>query len=92
MPCAIAMPKAGAGLYFWEQPLHETPDRRDEALIALGEAKESTYYGYELGELFVHDGLHLHAIAGDRVAEPGEVRATLQGHGIFTQGSWQIYW
>lgn len=89
---AIAIPEAGAGLYIWPRALTDVPDHSPQALKTVGREVEPEFHGYRLGELFVHDGGHLHAIAADRVAAPGEVRVTYQGHGIFTGGAWQIYW
>ena len=49
-------------------------------------------FRYALGELFVHDGDHLHRIAADHPMASGERRLTLQGHGARLDGRWWLYW
>ncbi len=79
----IAIPAAGAGLYTW--PILHGEDRRPTEA-------DATYHPYALGDLFVHDGAHLHQIAADRPLNPGEERVTFQGHGVLDDGVWQLYW
>jgi hypothetical protein len=42
--------------------------------------------------MIVHSGLTVHQAVIGKDLKPSEHRITLQGHGLFTQGSWQIYW
>ncbi len=79
----IAMPAAGAGLYVW-------PITHGEPVPA--DPPGATYHPYALGDLFIHDGFHLHQIAADRPMFEGEERVTFQGHGVLDDGVWQLYW
>lgn len=79
----ITIPAAGAGLYVW--PIthgQAVPDAPPDA----------TYHAYRVGDLFLHDGFHLHQIAADRPMNEGEERVTFQGHGVLDDGVWQLYW
>jgi hypothetical protein len=89
---AVAMPADGAGLHTWPIMHGDVADTSDAGLAAAASQTTSTYHPYVLGELFVHDGSHLHRIAADRQVRPGESRVTFQGHGILQDGAWQLYW
>ncbi|MCA9549755.1 MAG: hypothetical protein KC933_06945 [Myxococcales bacterium] len=89
---AVAMPADGAGLHTWPIKHGEVQDTSDSGLAAAAAKTTSTYHPYALGELFVHDGSHLHQIAADRRGVPGESRVTFQGHGLEVDGVWQLYW
>lgn len=88
----ICIPKAGAGLDVWpihyDSTEHQTNAQAGEAFASV----QRTYHAYRLGELLIHDGSHLHAIAAGHEVAPHDLRVTLQGHGQFTQGAWQLYW
>lgn len=86
---AIITPAAGAGLYLWDlQPGEDLgPPSHEEAAEAKRRSIE-----YNVGELFIHTGDHLHMIDADRAVMPGESRVTLQGHGRRTNGAWILYW
>lgn len=91
----IALPKKGSGLNLWDITLTgrdalQTNENKQE----LGKQiiKKKTFHPYRLGEMIIHSGLTAHqAIIGDDLKE-GEDRITLQGHALFSQGSWQLYW
>lgn len=89
---AVAMPEDGAGLYTWPVLHQDVTDTSDAGLAAAAAATTPTYHPYVLGELFIHDGSHLHRIAADRSIRPKERRVTFQGHGIEVDGTWQLYW
>lgn len=88
----ITIPEAGAGLRMWPILHEETLAQDDDALEALYAASAPEYHAYTPGELFLHDGRHLHQIAADHPMRTGEVRMTFQGHGVFDDGAWQLYW
>ncbi len=89
---AVALPTGGAGLNTWEfqhnEYLKMTPTEVDTHFETL----EPTYHPYALGELVIHTGSKLHAIAADLEMGPEDARVTYQGHGQFTEGQWHLYW
>ena len=89
---AVALPEDGAGLYIWPLTHEQTRELNDADFDTQVRAVEPEYQGYTLGELFVHDGSHLHSIASDRKMVSGESRVTYQGHAIRVDGEWQLYW
>ena len=84
---AFRVPAAGAGLDVW-------PARWDEGSgvdLSAASAPPSSI-GYGVGELLVHDGLTLHRMAPVADVAPGDVRITLQGHGLEIAGVVHLYW
>jgi hypothetical protein len=45
-----------------------------------------------VGGMALHSGFNYHQVAPMQNAQPDDVRITFQGHGLFCQGSWQLYW
>ena len=89
---AINLPKAGGGLYIWDIESEDYTGKPGSSLVALSQQCSPILHEYNLGELLLHDGNHLHQIAADRPLAPEEERLTLQGHGLLTGGVWQLYW
>ena len=88
----LVIPAAGAGLDLWPITHAETSERSEDALRELFATTPPTHHAYTPGELFVHDGHHLHRIAADRPMIDGEQLMTFQGHAVLDQGAWQLYW
>ncbi len=89
---AISLPKFGGGLNIWEvrhQEIVETPHSEIQQLI---KSKHKRFYPYQVGQLIIHSGHTIHQAAPAKNIQPDDERITLQGHGIFSQGSWQLYW
>lgn len=89
---ALALPKSGAGIYVWDLQLDETIDLSQTELLNLVNSREKRIHSYKVGSLALHSGLNYHQVAPLRNMQPDEVRITLQGHSLFCQGSWQLYW
>jgi hypothetical protein len=89
---SIALPRSGAGLRVWTQELTQDVkvDKRDEFLAAYTKLPFELH-PYTEGNLVVHSGNLVHQIATGPRTE-GSNRITLQGHGVFCDGIWQIYW
>jgi hypothetical protein len=82
----VCMPSAGGGLDIWPH-YHGS----DDLELLLAEPLEPEYYPYELGKLYIHDGLTPHRVCSVAPMESGEFRVTLQGHGIHTASGIAIY-
>jgi hypothetical protein len=88
---AIEQPPDGAAMDVW--PLRYA----DAVLINVpvtewAETRPPHRMAYADGGITVHDGDILHAIGSRSAGEPGGRRLTLQGHGIFLDGAWILYW
>lgn len=55
-------------------------------------SRAKRFYPYQVGQLIIHSGHTIHQAAPGKNLQPDDERITLQGHGIFSQGSWQLYW
>jgi hypothetical protein len=47
---------------------------------------------YTVGRVVVHSGHLLHQAAGVTKVAVTDERITLQGHGVFADGAWRLYW
>jgi len=83
----VAIPTAGAGIDFW----WDATDKEVEAYMAEDTLPEPDFVPYELGKLYVHDGKTPHRIASVAPIPEGEIRLTLQGHGIHVTDGILVY-
>lgn len=74
----VAVPAAGAGIEFCFRN-----DRDPRGTLHVEP--------YRLGELLIHSGRALHRRAHLAATDLCE-RITLQGHGLFLNGAWTLYW
>jgi len=88
---AIALPQYGGGLNMWELHYHETRGRKI-SLPELLTYRAQSFHAYAIGQLVLHSGHQLHQAAPAIKIQPTDERITIQGHGLFSQGHWQIYW
>lgn len=89
---AIALPTGGAGMYVWDLRLQETIGLSQEALTTRLNSREKQLCSYQEGSLSLHSGMYYHQVAPMPAMLPGDVRITLQGHGLMSHGVWQLYW
>jgi hypothetical protein len=87
----IKIPLAGAGIYFWDIRLEDVVNEEESAALSLVKKAKVCRESYSVGELICHPGHQLHRISPWH-SNPDEQRLTLQGHGIFLNGCWQLYW
>jgi hypothetical protein len=96
---AVQLPAAGGGLLVWGEltsaEVNELALERHlkqwEAVPALIEDKTPAYHPYRTGDLVIHSGHLVHQVAPWKWSA-GDARITLQGHGLFHDGAWHIYW
>lgn len=88
---AVKLPEEGGGLRTWEVDYYQVMamplDERKEFI----RAQTSALHLYEVGGWVCHSGNALHQIAPWH-CHPGDQRITLQGHGLFYDGAWNLYW
>lgn len=75
---AVELPNGVGGLDYW--PYYSDTDI--DAYVAKGTLPPPVHIPYELGVMYVHDGLTPHRIANPNGVGVGEHRITLQGHGV----------
>jgi arginine/lysine/ornithine decarboxylase len=64
----------------------------NQAITQIVAETPSFYQPYKIGELILHSGHILHQAAAGINLQPQDERITIQGHGVFSQGSWHLYW
>ncbi len=89
---SIALPESGAGLNYWDFGLERTNGMPQDQLRELLLASPKHYHPYRLGGMVVHSGLRYHQMAPMPAMKPGDERITLQGHGVRSNGVWQLFW
>lgn len=93
---SVALPTmAGLNLYD-HKPCNEATDAGSDRHVFscrdFGDGFRQEYHSYHVDELVVHKGLTVHQIAHSRYWGPGEVRLTLQGHGVCGTDACHVYW
>ena len=93
----IALPRGGGGLNTWdlsyeEQAAHFEATRTFMPVEETAKSRTRTFHPYTQGVLTLHSGHMLHQIAAVDQAYPDDERITLQGHGLYCDGAWTIYW
>ena len=92
----LRIPREGAGMYFWQ----DVPDRlltgpkapheMSAEQLAWFDAQKK-YVGYTVGEMVLHDGLTVHQLANPGRTTADEWRISLQGHGVLSEGQWELF-
>ena len=88
---AIRLPAGGGGLRVWDVDLFQVRERQLDEAKKLVRGARWKIHEYALGELVCHRGHLLHQIA-PWVSKPGDERITLQAHGLYFDGRWNLYW
>jgi len=96
----IALPLEGGGLNSWDlsyeghlaQIAKQNRAHQYSPLEELMRTHTRTYHAYECGTLTLHSGHTVHQIAPVEQAFPDDERITLQGHGLYCDGAWTLYW
>ena len=89
---AIAMPATGAGMYVWDLRMPETAGFDDAQLHEALAGRRRILCRYRRGAMAVHDGMSYHQVAPMDDPKPGEMRITLQGHGVPVGGVMRLFW
>lgn len=89
---AVRLPAAASGLDIWDlhyKEMQQMPAGFDP--IRESGNTERRFVGYQVGEMVIFDGHYLHRIAATHPVQPEDQRITLQGHCLFINGYWAIY-
>lgn len=92
----IKLPQLGGGLNVWDLTYDEyiyvrDPDNLGDVEV-MKRFRNKTVHPYKVGHIFIHGGHMLHQIAAIAQVNPGDERITLQGHGVYHNGEWLLYW
>ncbi|SOD89692.1 hypothetical protein [Streptomyces sp. Ag109_G2-15] len=92
----VRLPAAGGGLNLWdvshEQFRHALEKGWIESAADLKRFHALRYIPYTVGRMVIHSGHTLHQVAPSTRVEPDDERLTLQGHGVWCDGRWLLYW
>lgn len=88
----ITLPRSGSGLNYWDLPWFENRHRDEGELEELSKKTPKLFLSYELGTMVLHSGQFLHQIAPCPGMTEADTRVTLQGHAMFCDGAWRLYW
>lgn len=83
----VRLPAAGSSLRVWPCRYPEDLDR-----VAAIRQTEPEVVPYFPGRAIVHSGHVLHQIGVTPSVRPGDIRITLQGHGLVLDGALVLYW
>lgn len=103
---ALKLPAAGGGLTYWEaitlervraalaskgfSDIYQGYDTLN--IPSLANATPSSTIPYAVGSMVVHDSHVLHQMAGIEKTSVTDERITVQGHGVFADGAWRLFW
>ncbi|MEH2233770.1 MAG: hypothetical protein V7K71_29725 [Nostoc sp.] len=89
----IKLPKSGGGLNVWDfHYINNYSQAIAGDVEILKRFRTKTFHDYKVGEIVLHSGHTLHQIAPTTCIYPDDERITLQGHGLFCNGEWLLYW
>ncbi|GLW08065.1 hypothetical protein Misp01_31950 [Microtetraspora sp. NBRC 13810] len=92
----LRLPAAGGGLNLWNATYEDFQRAMSRGWIEgaadLQRFHPLHYVPYTPGHLFLHSGHILHQVAPSSRVEPGDERLTLQGHGVWCDDRWLLYW
>ncbi len=88
----IVLPEKGGGMFCWDIHHEDVKDLLHKDLEKRSQEEEPVLIEYTPGQAVVHEGLLLHQIAPAEGMQEGDERITLQGHGLFCDGAWHLYW
>jgi len=84
------------GLNTWDLSFEEQAAQLQASKFApveeIAQSRTRTFHPYTPGVLMLHSGHTLHQIAAVDQVYPDDERITLQGHGLYCDGAWTIYW
>lgn len=83
----------GGGLNVWDfNYINDYSQAIAGDVEILKRFRTKTFHNYKVGEIILHSGYTLHQIAPTTYIYPDDERITLQGHGLFCDGQWLLYW
>lgn len=94
---AVRLPGSGGGLNVWDATAYwdaqADPPRYDlEGAKSRLKSSKREYIPYETGVMVLHSGLRIHQVAGVKNPQTDDERISLQGHGLFCDGVWRLFW
>ncbi|MGI8745777.1 MAG: hypothetical protein ACR2NN_25015 [Bryobacteraceae bacterium] len=89
---SIALPKNGGGLNVWDVNYQDIAGLTPPEIAGLMSSRKPVYHSYRVGHLVLHSGHVVHQAAPGVDVQPEDERITLQGHGLYANGAWQLYW
>lgn len=88
----ITLPRCGSGLNYWDISWFENRNRPEMEIEALAKSTPMRFLPYNVGTMVIHSGQFLHQIAPCPGMTEEDTRVTLQGHALYCDGAWRLYW
>lgn len=89
---AVSLPRSGGGLNLWDI-YHQEVDKLSQVEFSnLIRESECKFCDYQVGTMIIHSGHQVHQIAPAKNIISSDTRITLQGHALFFDNAWQLYW
>lgn len=94
------LPIQGGGLTYWLQvpgEIIEVLEERGKWYHELDDAAQAWLAGnrqvlpYTIGKMAIHDCDTVHQVTNDTAMQEGDFRITMQGHGVFHDNRWLLY-
>ena len=89
---AISLPKSGGGLNLWDIHHQEVDKLSQVEFSNLILTSEKKFCNYRVGTMIIHSGHQVHQIAPVKNIISSDTRITLQGHALFFNNIWNVYW
>lgn len=96
---ALKLPSNGGGLYSWDEFFTIKRDdgyesNKNRMFETELNREDSEFHDYESGRMYLHSGNQFHQIAPFKDIQEGDMRITLQGHGILNKqnGKYLLFW
>jgi hypothetical protein len=89
---AISLPKSGGGLNLWDIHHQEVDKLSQFEFSNLIQKSEYKFCNYQVGTMIIHSGHQVHQIAPVKNMISSDTRITLQGHALFFDNAWHLYW
>ncbi|RKP46823.1 hypothetical protein [Trinickia fusca] len=87
----LGLPRAGAGLRLWSLRCDDVAHLDSACQQQRLQVAPARHIAYRPGTLFLHAGDRFHQARGLPVAH-GEYRITLQGHAVWLNQAWRLFW
>lgn len=89
----IELPYAGGGVDYLNYDLETHEKQNGPTWIQKKPQQEIWHTPYQIGKVYFQNSHWAHRMAWwPKLSDKSERRISFQGHGVFTQGQWQIYW
>ncbi len=88
----ITLPENGEGMFYWDIHYSNVKHLSKEQIEKKSEQEEPVYLNYSTGQILVYDSMLLHQAAPCELISQKDQCIMLQGHALYCDGAWRMYW